>query len=198
MWPCRTAVAKETYGTSFTESRVFREQTAPQPTPHAPLTPYERPLVREDAHGTYSGSAHFRWIVIGEPTRQQGGAHTGLTQAAHNPHRCQAGADRVTGRRHRPEPDGAESRGRARTADLHHLLRREDVHRLLPLIRRHRRRVPDRVGAEVVRTGQSRRFRSPHRRQSYFHPVGPGATRPLAECQTHLSTGCPPNLIAQA
>jgi len=31
-------------------------------------------LVREDARGTYSGSAHFGWIVIGELTRQQGGA----------------------------------------------------------------------------------------------------------------------------
>ncbi|GGY38800.1 3-deoxy-7-phosphoheptulonate synthase [Streptomyces omiyaensis] len=47
------------------------------------LLPYERPLVREGAHGTYSGSAHFGWI--GERTRREDGAHVALAQAVHNP-----------------------------------------------------------------------------------------------------------------
>ncbi|MFK0211655.1 MULTISPECIES: 3-deoxy-7-phosphoheptulonate synthase [unclassified Streptomyces] len=47
------------------------------------LLPYERPLVREGAHGAYSGSAHFGWI--GERTRREDGAHVALAQAVHNP-----------------------------------------------------------------------------------------------------------------
>jgi 3-deoxy-7-phosphoheptulonate synthase len=47
------------------------------------LLPYERPLVRKGAHGTYSGSAHFGWI--GERTRGEDGAHVALARAVRNP-----------------------------------------------------------------------------------------------------------------
>ncbi|WP_431780376.1 3-deoxy-7-phosphoheptulonate synthase [Streptomyces chumphonensis] len=47
------------------------------------LLPYERPLVRRGAHGTYCGSAHFGWI--GERTRRADGAHAALARSVHNP-----------------------------------------------------------------------------------------------------------------
>jgi 3-deoxy-7-phosphoheptulonate synthase len=45
--------------------------------------PYKGSSAREEARGTYSGSARFG--RIGERTRRQDGTHVGLAQTVHNP-----------------------------------------------------------------------------------------------------------------
>lgn len=47
------------------------------------LMPYECPLVREGASGTYAGSTHFGWI--GERTRGLDGAHLEFARSVTNP-----------------------------------------------------------------------------------------------------------------
>ncbi len=53
-------------------------------------------------------------------------------------------------------------------------------------------------GVRPVRTGQSRRRRSPRRRPVHFIRRPMGSDRPLTECQARLSAGCPPGPFAQA
>ncbi|MFF1305783.1 hypothetical protein [Streptomyces sp. NPDC058307] len=45
--------------------------------------PYKGSSAREEARGTYSGSARFG--RIGERTRRQDGTHVGLALTVHNP-----------------------------------------------------------------------------------------------------------------